>query len=109
MLPFVAMVLSGCASGIDTPPHLRGYVFKYTTVPYTADLHDTPVSDSTGEGLGIRLKEPFSGYGVSAEYDANAIGDIARKHGMETIYFADREEFKILGVFRQRRLHIYGE
>ena len=110
--PLMAVLLSGCASGIDTPPHIRGYLFSDIRVPYTPDLHNTPVSDIGGNGLGIRVEEPFTGRGISAEVDSNAIGDIARKNGMKEVYFADREEMnilRILGLFRRRRLYIYGK
>lgn len=109
LLPTLAALLSGCASGIDKPPGIRGYIFTYTREPYTSDLKDTPVTTSTGRGKVIRVKEPFSGYGVSAEFMSNAIGDIAKKQGMTQVYFADMEEFNILGIWRERRLHVYGE
>ncbi len=104
-----AILLSGCGSNLVSTPHVQGYLFSYTTVPYTLDLHNTPISDTGGKGIGIRLKEPFSGYGVSSEYESGAVGEIARKNGMTEIYFADREELSIFNVFRMRRLHIYGK
>ncbi len=109
LLPLWALLLAGCASGIDAPHGLHGRLFTYTREPFTPDLHDTPVPSSTGTGHVIRIKEPFSGYGISAEFSSNAIGDIARRNGMETVYFADMEEFNILGIVRNRSLHLYGE
>lgn len=109
LLAAMALMLSGCASGIPTSPGVRGRVFSYTRTPYTPDLHDTPVSGSTGKGRVIRIREPFSGYGVSAEFNSNALGDIARKNGLSKVYFADMQELNILGIWRDRRLHIYGE
>lgn len=110
-LPYLVMaiLLSGCASSMDTPPRLRGLLFTYTVTPFTPDLHNTPVTSKTGNGMGIRIKEPFTGYGVSAEVDSNAIGEIARTNGMKEVYFADMEEFNILGIWRERRLHVYGK
>lgn len=104
-----AALLSGCASGIDTPPGLRGIVFTYKTRPYSPDLNNTSVADMEGSGQVIRIKEPFTGYGVSAEFNSNAVGDIAKKRGMKTVYFADMRELNILGIFRRRQLNIYGE
>ena len=106
--PIMAILLSGCASGMISPPGISGRLYSHTTVPYTPDLNNTRVTDITGTGLGIRVKEPFSGYGVSAEVDANAVGEIARKHGLTEVYFADMEEIRIFTVWRARKLHIYG-
>ena len=44
-----------------------------------------------------------------AEIDANAIGDIARKNELKKVYFADKEIFNILGVWRMETVHVYGE
>jgi hypothetical protein len=37
------------------------------------------------------------------------MGDLAEKHGIEKIYWADMEYINILGIWKERRLHIYGE
>ena len=42
-------------------------------------------------------------------WDSNGIGDIARKNGLEAIYFADLETFSILGIWSQYRVHVYGK
>ena len=36
------------------------------------------------------------------------IGDIARQHGLEEVYFADLETLSILGYWEQQWVHIYG-
>ena len=43
-----------------------------------------------------------------ARWDSNAIGDLARRGGLETIYFADMETLRILGVFSSYTAHVYG-
>jgi len=98
----IVLMMSGCSSP-------SGYVFVHTRVPYTTDLHDTPVSKTSGRGRILHVEEPFSGSGLYAEFNSNAVGDIAARHGIKTIYWADMEVFSILGVWEEQKLHLYGE
>ncbi|MEA3437124.1 MAG: hypothetical protein U9R43_11705, partial [Thermodesulfobacteriota bacterium] len=59
--------------------------------PYTTNLHNTTVTDSQAYGTIFHIEEPFSGYNFYIEFNSNAIGDIAKKHGMSAVYFADIE------------------
>lgn len=107
----LCLLASGCAfpfaSGSDV---LTGLVYTRIKVPMSEKLNSTPnelVIDASGKV--IRIKEPITGYGIYAEFNSNAIGDIARQHGVETIYFADREIFNVLGIWRHDRVIIYGK
>ena len=104
-----ATLLVGCSSVPDTPSSVRGIVYTHIRIPLTVDLDHTRVAGSTGNGRIIRVKEPFTSYGITAEYSSNAIGDIAREHHMTRVDFADMEIFDILGIWRERRLILYGE
>ncbi len=86
-----------------------GRVFTNIRVPYTLDLDNTPVTNIHANGLIIHIEEPVSGYGLYTEFNSNAIGDIAKKHGLTKVYFADIEIFDVLGIWHHERLHIYGE
>ena len=90
---------------------LQGMVYTHVTIPLTRNLDHTPVPPVSDQGRGkmIRITEPFTGYGLYTEMYSNAIGDIARKNGMNTVYFADQEIFKVLGVWSSSTIHIYGE
>jgi len=106
-----ALLLAGCSTrmaGVPSPS-IGPLVLTRSIVPYTRDLDDTPVSDAVGKGLVIRFKEPFSGYGISAEFNSNAVGDIASKQKLTKVCFIDMEELNILGIYRERRLHVYGK
>ena len=107
-LSFLAtLLLTGCTILGQDP--IAGYLVTHTTVPYTADLHDTPF---TGDGRGntiVRIRKPFSGYGIYTELNSNAIGDIGREHGLETVYFADLQTFSLFSVWRSQTLILYGE
>ena len=95
-------LFGGCSS-------LKGMVFTHIRKPYTIDLHNTPVTNIHANGIIIHIEEPVSGYGFYTEFNSNAIGDIAKKHGLKKFYFADLETFSILGIWKHEKLHIYGE
>ena len=103
-------ILAGCLTfggmGSDS---LKGYAFKFVRVPLTINLDNTPVTIFQANGKIIKIEEPFSGQGFYAEFKSNAIGDIAKKHGLKKVYFADLEIFNILGIFKYKKVHIYGE
>ncbi|MFZ5569447.1 MAG: hypothetical protein ACOZF0_03525 [Thermodesulfobacteriota bacterium] len=105
MLVLLPPLLMGCAAKM-----LPGAVFTWVTVPLTTNLNQTPtVVSKDYNGRMIQVKEPFSGYGFYAEIDSNGIGDIARKHHLRTVYFADKEIFNILGVWKTETVTVYGE
>jgi hypothetical protein len=99
------ILLSGCSS---TGP-LPGYIYTNVTYPLTWDLHATPVPrDMPRDAKIIEVREPFSGLGINARLNANAIGEIARAHGIKTLYFADQERFSILGIWTSHKVILYG-
>ena len=106
---FVVMflLLSGCSS-FDSVG-LSGYVLTNTRRPYTEDLHDTPAILSQSDGTIIKIQEPFSGMGMYAEFNTNAIGDLAKKYNMKKVYYAELQTFDLLGIWREKKLFLYGE
>ena len=79
------------------------------TYPLTWDLDATPVPrDMPRDAKIIEVREPISGLGINARLNANAIGEIARAHGMKTLYFADQERFSILGIWTSHKVILYG-
>ncbi len=101
---------AGCMSvGTVDSSTLRGLAIKYVRVPLTEDLSETPVSFRHCEGKIVQVKEPVSGYGIYARWSSNAILDIARRCGMERVYFADLEIFNFFGIWKHEKVYIYGE
>jgi len=104
------LLLGGCSAfdqfvgGAPT-----GKIFTHIRVPYTRNLDNTTVTNIHANGLIIHVEEPISGYGLYTEFNSNAIGDIAKSHGLTKVYFADMEIFDVLGIWHHERLHIYGE
>lgn len=87
-------LLASCATGA---------LYTHTVEPLTLNLEVTPVMADSGKGAVKRFQ-----YYVDVEWDRNGIGAIAREHGFETVHYADLETFAILGIWRQRRVHVYG-
>jgi len=86
-----------------------GFLFTYARIPYTHDLNNTAMTDFEADGRVVRIKEPLTGYGIYTELNTNAIGDIAARHGIHEVYFADLEILSILGIFNHNKLYIYGK
>jgi len=102
-----ALILGGCSRfGQDA---VTGYLYTNTRVPYSIDLNNTPVSELNGQSSVLRIKEPLTSLGLYTELSSNAIGDIARKNGMQKVYFADLETFSLFSIWRTQTLVIYGE
>jgi hypothetical protein len=108
LLPVV--ILAGCTNiNRYDEAILKGGLYKRVRVPLTRDLHYAPALGSAEAGKIIRVTEPFSGYSMYTELDSNAIGDIAERHGLDTVYFADHEIFNVLGIWQHDKVLIYGE
>jgi predicted enzyme related to lactoylglutathione lyase len=107
---FIALVSTGCGAVVKNGHAvLVGAVYTRVKFPLTTDLDQTPAAVDTGGGKVVRIKEPFSGYGIYAEFDSNAIGEIAKRHGLKTVYYADIERLSILGIWRHDEVIVCGE
>lgn len=87
-----------------------GLIYTDIRLPLTTDLHETPVPVlAPDSGRVFEIKEPFTGTGIYARVNSNAICDIAKRCGINTLYFADQEIFSVLGVWKTHRTILYGE
>lgn len=111
ILVLLFALTAGCAgiTGRAGNRVLNGYLYTHIRIPYTINIESTPVPASHAGGNILQINEPFSGYGFYAKLNSNAIGDIAQRHGLKKVYFADIEIFSILGIWRDETIHIYGE
>ena len=91
-----ALLVSGCMSGI---------IYTHTRQPLTVDMDSTRVV-STSEAGDIKH---IAIYMASVAWDSAAIGDIARKHGLHELYFADLETLSVLRIWNQYTVHVYGK
>lgn len=91
-------------------PPLIGLAYTHVHLPLTRDLRVTqPPDRKPSHQKIVEIKEPVSGVGFYARVDSNAIGDIARTHGLNTLYFADQEIFSLFGILNTVRVDLYGE
>jgi hypothetical protein len=103
-----AAVAVACLAGCGTGP-LVGLVYTNVKLPLTRDLDATPFPpDPPRSNRVVEVKEPFSGLGMYARVNSNAIGDIARQYGVDPLYFADQEVFGVLGIWKTQRVLLYG-
>ena len=104
----VAATILGLAACASVQPF--GIIYTNIRVPLTENLRHTPMpSNPPSNGRTLEIKEPFTGFGLYARVDSNAIGDIARQNGMQTLYFADQQRFSILGIWTTVKTILYGE
>ena len=90
------LLLAGC-----TP---YGVLYTHIKKPLDTNMFQTPVNGNNAQG---DIKH-ISFY-VDVMWDSNAIGDIAKKNGIETIYYADIETLNILTIWNQYKVHVYGK
>ncbi len=81
-----------------------GIVYTHTKRPLDTNMSRTPTSNRNEAG---DLKH-ISFY-VNVMWDSAAIGDIAKENGINTIYFADLETLRILTIWNQYTVHVYGK
>jgi hypothetical protein len=90
------ILLAGC-----TP---YGILYTHTKMPLDTNMSQTPVSGSNGQSDIKHIR-----FYVDVMWDSNAIGDIAKKHGIEEIYYADIERLSVLGIWNQYTVYVYGK
>ncbi len=90
------LLLVGCAP--------TGILYTHTKVPL-----DTNMSRTTAEGQGAVGDVKHISFYVDVMWDSNAIGDIAKQNGIETIYYSDLEILRVLTVWNQYTVHVYGK
>jgi hypothetical protein len=110
LVAVIALLSTGCGAVVKNGHAvLVGAVYTRIKFPLTTDLNQTPAAVDAGNGKIVRIKEPFSGYGIYAEFNSNAIGEIAKRHGLKTVYYADIERLSILGIWRHDEVIVCGE
>ncbi len=97
-LALTACVLLGCSGCVS------GLLYTHTIEPLSTDFDRTPVGETTAVGDVRQLR--YSSFEV--QWSSNAIGEIARRHGMQQVYYADLETLSVLGVWTQRWVLVYG-
>lgn len=101
---FLVCLCSGC--GLVS----RGLIYTDTVQPLCRDLRGTTLGSKVGSGSSKRIEIPTTRVDISAEWDSRAIGDIAKQHGISTVYGCDsRRQSYVLGIWRKDEVIVYGE
>ena len=100
----VALLSSGC--GIIS----RGVIYTDTVQPLCKDVRGTTLGSTESRGSSKRIEIPTTRVDIGAEWDSRAIGDIAQKHGMKTLYGCDsRRQSFLFGLWRRDEVIVYGD
>jgi hypothetical protein len=89
---------------------LEGCLFRHTVEPLTFNREPTKMRESEREAVGriTHLSYPLTA-GLSVRLGKNGLGDIAKEHGISTIYYADIEKWSALfGIWSMDVVHVYG-
>jgi hypothetical protein len=96
--------LSGC--GVIS----RGLLYTDITQPLCKDARGTQLGEKKASGSSKKIEIPTARVDIAAEWDSRAIGEIARKHGLKTVYGCDiRRQSYVLGIWRKDEVIIYGD
>jgi len=101
------LLLSGCGSlGTLYTYRTFGLLYTHTVRPLTR--HRDPVDAASASAASGNMKQIQFQY-VTIIWDDNAIGEIAKKGGIETIHYADLETRSyLLGLWTRNTVHVYG-
>jgi hypothetical protein len=100
------IVLTGCSNGVL----FRDGLFSHTIQPLTFNREPTKLREGEREALGRinQFQYPLTA-GLSIRIGKNGLGDIAKEHGMKTIYYADIERWSAaFGIWSAEVVHVYG-
>ncbi len=98
-----ALLLTGCANGVL----FNNGLYSHVVQPLTFNREPTEILTANRQGRGdIKHIE----YTVSIQVGTTGIGDVAKKYGMETVYYADIEKRSfVFGLWQQEIIHLYGK
>ena len=119
LLSVLTLSASGCAltqypsSGQSGPQTLTllGGIYSHTVQPLTINRESTDVRKDMKEGRGrvTQIDYPVTA-GLSVRVGKNGLGQVAKEHGITTIYYADLEQWSALfGLWSMEVVHIYGQ
>jgi hypothetical protein len=89
---------------LGTATLLTGCIYTHVTVPLDANFDRTPVVQREADGSVNTFQ-----YYIRVDWGDAGIGKIGKEHGFKKVHYADLEILRILGIWTQRSVHIYGE
>ncbi len=104
---FVCLLLPGCSRALL----FNNGLFSHTIEPLTYNREPTQMRESESQALGRinQFQYPLSS-AISVRLGQNGLGDVAKEHGINTIYYADLERWSAaFGLWSMEVVHIYGK
>ena len=96
------VLLTGCAP--------VGLLYSNTVVPYSEEFNATSVGSKSCTIKANQIKEPVTGYSLSAEWTTSYILQEAKKAGISDIDYIDKRTLSILnGLYRHETLIVHGD
>ena len=99
----IALGLLACLAPISSCASPVGLLYSHTSEPLSTDFKETQVVSETAVGDVKRID-----YYARIEWSANGIGEIAKENGFKEVHYADLETLKVLGIWTQQWVHVYG-
>lgn len=110
MSAWCRLILGVVCASLSACGLTRGILYTDTTQPLCVDARGTGLGTREARSSSKRVQIPTTRLDLTAEWDTRAIGDIARQHGITTVYSCDsRRESILLGLWRRDEVIIYGE
>ncbi len=88
---------------------INGGLYSHTVEPLTINREPTETANGLERARGDinQLQYPLTV--ISVRVGKNGLGDVATKHGLKTVYYADIEKRSVLfGIWQQQIIHVYG-
>lgn len=99
----LSLIIAGCANGVL----LGSGLYTHTVQPLTINPNPTEVRDSMKQARGYTNQLQYEV--VSIRVGKNGLGQVAKEHGLETVYFADIERWSaFFGFWQMSVVRIYG-
>ena len=86
-----------------------GLLYTNTIRPHSTNFRNTSAGTKRCVLNEYKLKEPVTGYDISAEWSTETIIAAAKEAGITNIAYTEMHTFSILGVYRRKRLIIHGD
>ncbi len=106
----LGLTLMGCTRALV----FNNGLFAHTTEPLTFNKNPTEIMTCESEARGRinQFQNPVSGpivVPISIRLGKNGLADVAKEHGINTIYYADIEHWSVFfGLWSSDIVHIYG-
>jgi hypothetical protein len=100
------LLLSGCSNTLV----FNNGLFMHTVEPLTFNREATKLKETERKAVGriSQFQYPVSA-AISVRLGKNGLGDVAKMHGINTIYYADLERWSaVFGLWSQDIVHVYG-